>query len=80
MPKTLYSGRHKVLVECLVAYRKRAGMTQTELAKRLGLFQSKIAVMEAGGRRIDLIELLTIADILEFDIDELIGKVRAAAD
>ncbi|MCE4226183.1 helix-turn-helix transcriptional regulator [Methylobacterium sp. C25] len=77
MPKTLHSGRHRKLVDTLVEYRERSGITQSELAVRLGRYQSTVAVMEGGSRRIDLVELLALAEALEFDIHELIERVRA---
>jgi len=53
-------------------------LTQTELAKRLGRSQSIVAALKAGGRRIDLVELLDLADILKFDIHKLVDRVVAA--
>lgn len=77
MPKTLRSARHRRLVELLVEARERAGLTQNDLAKRLGRYQSVVAAIEGGGRRVDLVEFLDIADALEIDTTRLIDAVRA---
>jgi transcriptional regulator with XRE-family HTH domain len=78
MLKTLRSPRHRAIVDALVECRESAGLTQTELAKRLGRSQSIVAALKAGGRRIDLVELLDLADILKFDIHKLVDRVVAA--
>ncbi|CAN7493945.1 helix-turn-helix transcriptional regulator [Phenylobacterium sp. LjRoot225] len=77
MPKTLRSPRQQRLIELLVAHRKNAGMSQAALATALGRYQSVIAAMESGSRRIDAIELIDIADAVGFDIHELIDALRA---
>jgi len=75
--KTLGTPRHKVLVELLVAARERAGMTQTDLARRLGEYQSFVARLESGQRRIDVVELIELAGILEFDPRSVIEQIQA---
>ena len=77
MPKTLRSPRQQRLIELLVQRRKEAGLSQAALAKALGRYQSVIAAMELGSRRIDVIELIDIADALGFDIHVLIEALRA---
>jgi len=77
MPKTLRSPRQQRLIELLVAHRKNAGMSQAALATALGRYQSVIAAMESGSRRIDVIEMIDIADAVGFDIHELIDALRA---
>jgi len=77
MPKTLRSARHRRLIEMLVEARERSGLTQSELASRLGRYQSVVAAIEGGGRRIDLVEFLEIADALEIDATVVLKAVRA---
>lgn len=77
MPNTLRTARHRRLVELLVEARERSGLTQSELGARLGRYQSVIAAIEGGGRRIDLVELLAIAEILEMDAVKVVEAVRA---
>ena len=51
-------------------------MTQGDLAARLGEYQSFVARLESGQRRIDVVELIELAEILGFDPVEAIGQLR----
>ena len=42
-------------------------MTQAELATRLGEYQSFVARLESGQRRVDVVEFVGLAEILGFD-------------
>lgn len=42
-------------------------MTQAELAKKLDEYQSFVARLESGQRRVDVIEFLNLSAILRFD-------------
>lgn len=55
---------HKRVGERLAAARKRAGMTQRELAAKLGKPQSFVSSYENGQRRVDLLEFEKIAGAL----------------
>ncbi len=61
----------------LVAAREKAGLTQQQLADRLGKPQSFISKYEGGERRIDVIEFIAIADALDMDASRAIRDVRA---
>lgn len=61
----------------LIEARERAGMTQTELAKRLGEYQSFVARLESGQRRIDVVELIELASALDFDAPTMVRDVTA---
>ena len=65
--KTLGSDRHKALIAFLVERREAAGMTQAALAERLGEYQSFVARLESGQRRVDVVEFIDLAEILGFD-------------
>ncbi|HXI09115.1 MAG TPA: helix-turn-helix transcriptional regulator [Bradyrhizobium sp.] len=47
--------------------RKSAGLTQTQLAKRLGRYQSYVSMIEAGELRIGVLEFLELAEAVGFD-------------
>ena len=70
LSKTLGTSRHRALIAFLTAKRHAAGMSQTDLAKALGEYQSFVARMESGQRRVDVIEYENLAQILEFDVHE----------
>jgi transcriptional regulator with XRE-family HTH domain len=67
MSQTLQSPRHKALITLLVERRKRAGLTQAQVARKLGRHQSFVATVESGQRRIDVVEFLEFAQVIGFD-------------
>ena len=70
LSKTLGTSRHRALIAFLTAKRHAAGMSQTDLAKALGEYQSFVARMESGQRRVDVVEFENLAQILKFDVHE----------
>lgn len=75
MQKTLRSPRHVRLVQLIVDKRKDAGLSQAELAKAIDRYQSVVAAIESGGRRIDVVEFLDLAETIGFDPYELLREV-----
>lgn len=75
MAKSLYSERHVRLAALLTEKRKQAGLTQAAVASALGRHQPFVANIENGERRLDVVEFLTLAEIIGFDphgfLDEL---------
>lgn len=61
----------------LRAARAQAGLTQAEVAMRLGKPQSFVSKCEAGERRIDVIELVAFARLYRRPLDFFLTKGRA---
>ena len=59
----------------LVEKRKNAGLTQTQVAAKLGRYQSFVATVEAGERRIDVVELVDLAEAIGFDPREAVRRL-----
>lgn len=59
--------------------RKQDGMTQAELAVRLGIAKSTISMYECGNREPDFETLESIADFFNVDMNRLTGIDKAAA-
>ncbi|MCR4520279.1 helix-turn-helix domain-containing protein [Bosea sp. 47.2.35] len=76
MVKSVHSERQKLIATTLAEQRRAKGISQAELAKAFGRHQPFIANIESGERRVDLVELLTIADAIELDIHALIERLR----
>ncbi|HKV54446.1 MAG TPA: helix-turn-helix transcriptional regulator, partial [Candidatus Binataceae bacterium] len=68
---------HKVVGQVLSDIRKRAGVTQQELAQRLNKPQSFVSAYENGQRRIDLLEFMRITEALRVDPRKAFGEVLA---
>jgi HTH-type transcriptional regulator/antitoxin HipB len=77
MSRTLQSSRHEALRTFLVDRRKKAGLTQQALAVKLKRYQSFVATVEAGQRRIDVVEFLALAEAIGFDPKEAIRRLMA---
>lgn len=80
MPKTLGDQRHDELIRFLVEKRGQAGMKQVELAERMKVYQSFIARLESGQRRVDVVELVKLGEVLGFDPTEIVGKLAKMSD
>lgn len=57
MEKSLYAEEYRVLLAHLRDARLKRGMTQIQMADRLGTTQSLVSKCERGERRLDAIEL-----------------------
>ena len=64
MANTIRTTGFRVLIEALVKARKSSGLTQRELAKKLGCLPSTISDIESGNRRIDVAQLLSLSRAL----------------
>ena len=57
MEKTIYTREYAAVLRLLKEARRKAGVTQVELARRLGLTQSQVSKLERGDTRIDVVQL-----------------------
>lgn len=57
MEKSIFSKDYEVFLHCLKEARKKVGLTQVELAERLGQTQSFVSKAERGERRLDVVEV-----------------------
>lgn len=68
------AARRRVLAEALVARRLATGLSQTEVAARMGTSQSAVARLESGGADVRLSTLERYAEAigatLSFDLSE----------
>jgi transcriptional regulator with XRE-family HTH domain len=70
---------HKIVGACLAAARRRANVTQQELAARLDKPQSFVSEYERGQRRVDVVELLVISRVLGVDPLDIFVEIAKAA-
>lgn len=82
MPKSLYTERHKAIAAAIAEQRRASGLTQVDVAKAMGgnWSQPIIVSIEKGGRRVDLVELLRLADIIGLDVEMLVKSLRQIPD
>ena len=75
MKKKLYKEKRKQ-IGCLLQHeRKCRKLEQEDVARILGARQELISKIEAGNRRIDIIELIDYAEVLGFSITEFAWKI-----
>ena len=67
-----------VLGQILVRARERAGLKQREVADRLGLPASHLSKVEAGSRRMDVVELIRLAEAMGIEPEEIVRELREA--
>ena len=67
VPKSVFTRSYGLLLELLKKTRKKARVSQTELARRLGRPQPFVSYVERGERRIDVIEFYAIMRALDAD-------------
>jgi transcriptional regulator with XRE-family HTH domain len=76
LSKSLYSERWEQLLEIMKRSRKEQGLTQSQLAKRLGRPQSLIAKIESGERKLDVCQFLDYVEAIGTDPVTLIQELK----
>ena len=74
--KTKLAADLVILGRVLVKAREAQGLKQTEVAQRLGLPASYLSKIENGTRRLDVIELVRIADAMGCDPAEIVRQLQ----
>lgn len=74
--KTIFRPEYKILIEKLIKARKDSKLTQKEIADKLGWRQDYISKIESIQRRIDVIELIDLAKILNKKIEFFISHIK----
>jgi len=76
MQKSVHTKEYKALRTQLRAIREKAGLSQRDLAAKLGVPHSWVAKVEAGERRIDVIELGWFASACGEDIGRVVSRIK----
>ena len=88
MRRSRYSGQDRVstkakladelivLGEVLVRARERAGLKQSDVAAKLELPASYLSKIENGTRRLDVIELIRIAEAIHIDPAAIVSELK----
>ena len=76
MEKSIYSAEYQRLCAILKELRLEAGLTQVQVAKRLDEPQSFVSKYESGERRLDLIELRYVAEVLGSSLAVVVERLE----
>lgn len=77
MAKSIKAEAYQAILPILAAARREAGLTQAEVAARLGKPQSYISKVEQGERRLDVVEFCLLADALDIDASQLLQRIAS---
>jgi transcriptional regulator with XRE-family HTH domain len=72
VPKSIYTPQQIHLQTLLRRLRRDAGLSQAELAERLGVHQTIVSKYELGERRLDLVELEQVCAALGIELLEFV--------
>jgi transcriptional regulator with XRE-family HTH domain len=75
--KFLRTPEHKRLMTMLATARKSMGLTQQQLAEKIGENQNFISKYESGERRLDVLELAAIARPIDFNVAHAVREIEA---
>ena len=73
MPSSTHRRDYRLLLDSVRDARKRARVTQVDLASRLGVTQSLLSKIERRERRLDAVELLNICEAIGTDPIKLLA-------
>jgi DNA-binding XRE family transcriptional regulator len=72
MDKSIYSSEYSVFIRLLRSTREELGLTQEEIATRIGETQSFVGKCERGERRLDIVETRTWCAALGISLHDLV--------
>lgn len=79
MPKSIHSSEYDGLKRLLRDVRLEKGLTQSELAARLEVTQSRVSKVEQGERRLDLVELQEWCSALGISLVSFVRRFQSGA-
>ncbi|MCP3797964.1 helix-turn-helix domain-containing protein [Allokutzneria sp. A3M-2-11 16] len=75
MDKSIHSEEQQRLCLLLRELREAAGLTQVQVAARLGVPQSFVSKYEAGDRRLDVFELRQVTEVLGTTVIDVLKRL-----
>ena len=74
--KTIYRDDYRCLIEGVRGRREQQGWPQSEVARRLGWPQQRLSAIEAGARRLDVVEFWQLTGVLGLSAARLLAVLR----
>jgi ribosome-binding protein aMBF1 (putative translation factor) len=78
MEKSIHSARYAAFLKVLREAREHAGLTQVQLARKIGETQTFVSKCERGERRIDVIELRAFCRAFDLRLGQFVSKLEKA--
>lgn len=76
MEKSIFTSEQAKLQELLRQIRLGAGLRQADLAEKLGQLQSFVSKYESGERRLDLLEVRQICQVVGISLSEFVERLE----
>lgn len=76
--RTIYTPEHQLLATLLREVRAEAGLRQVDVASAMARTQSFVSDYESGQRRLDLVELRALCEVLGTTLPALVERYEAA--
>jgi transcriptional regulator with XRE-family HTH domain len=80
MEKSQHTQRYQRLIAVLKKARETAGVTQAQVAERLGLYASFVSKVESGERRLDVVELAELCEAYDTTLLAVLREAGFVAD
>jgi len=80
LPSSLHSQDYNRFRSILAESRKKAGLSQAQLATRLSRPQSFVSKYERGERRLDVVEFKAVAEALGLDPLQILRRLYRRAE
>jgi len=77
MEKSTFTRDYAALCRLLRETRENAGMTQVELAEKIGETQSYVSKVERGERRLDLVQLQSFCRALKTTLSAFVAEFES---
>jgi transcriptional regulator with XRE-family HTH domain len=78
MQKSIHSQQYATFLKVLRSSRQRAGLTQEDVAARIGETQSFVSKVERGERRIDIVELRVFCQAFGVTLKHFVDAFEAS--
>lgn len=80
MEKSTFTREYEILRTLIREYREAAGLTQVELAERIGETQSYVSKVERGERRLDLVQLRVFCEAMKVPLSTFVARFERSAE
>lgn len=74
--KSVFTREYHRFISILIEARKRGGLSQQDLAEKLGKPQSFVSKYERGERRLDVVEFIQVCRALEISAPEIVSDLE----
>lgn len=77
MEKSIHQKRYHTMIALLRSKREAIGMTQNQLAGKLGISQTVVSKIETCERRLDIIELIDVCNAINISFVDFFNELNA---